>query len=149
LTARKKSTKSATTQSTVQQEVDRSSPEVLKGPVIRDGTLYLSPYDLTRLELVQQRCLNWRQGLELVRLKQRDLQTRYEAELLGLRTEEGRLALRATSADTEAEKLKAELGELYSINFSEATYKPATGQLIVHDNPILIGVPSAHKTRVV
>lgn len=131
--ARKKVKKSTET-----QEINpKTDEEVLKGPVVSDGTLYLSPYDLARLELVHQRHLNRRQALEISRFRTRELHARYEAELVAVRAEEGQALMQVKMAEKEVETLRAELAKLYSLDFSAVTYSPTTGQLTLHDKPIL------------
>lgn len=116
-----------------------SVKECLKGPVVRDGVVHLSPYDLVRVELAQLRRVNRQQALELTRARQRELTATYEANLATLRAEEGRCALQVNNADAGLDTLRKELAELYSLDFSQVTYNPATGQLMIHEAPVLVG----------
>jgi hypothetical protein len=110
---------------------------VLSGPVIVDGLVHFSPYDLARFELVQHKVANMRQALLLKRSEQLTLQHGYEVTSRKLREEEVQIEALLRVKEQEWKQLRDELQGLYKLNFDELTYDDTTGLLKVHGELVL------------
>lgn len=106
------------------------------GPVIVEGVMHLSPFDLTRYELAQHKVTG---ALQALGMKQRDIELAkrdFEARLAAMGNEATELMQVSQRQQQDLLALQNELAALYSLDFSQVTYDDVSGKIFVHAQPV-------------
>lgn len=106
------------------------------GPVLVDGYMHFSPFDLTRYELAQAKVLNAAQADRLKRSEGEQARRVYEDTIRKLNEELSVIVAAGKVAESELRALQNELEESYKLDFSQVTYDDRTGKISVLGNPI-------------
>jgi hypothetical protein len=114
--------------------VDKASSLDLRGPVVVDGYVHFSPYDLMRYELHRTKAQVLDKTAASLLLKRKEMQLRYEASCSELAKEEAALAVAKIAFHEEFQKFTSEIEMLYDVSLEKISYCPETGRL--RDNGI-------------
>lgn len=128
-TARKTRTKKPKSQEQASTIATVTPPQV--GPVVVDGLLHFSPYDLMRFELAQHKVANAFQASRLKGAELEGLARRFEDERRRLEAERVALAQAASGLEEDLAALRKELEALYQLDLTKVVYDNATGKLMV------------------
>jgi hypothetical protein len=106
------------------------------GPVIVDGYMHFSQFDLTRYELAQAKVVNAAQADRLKRAEGEQARRNYEDTIRKLNDELALVVATGKVAESELRALQKELEELYQLDFSQVTYDDRTGKISVLGSPV-------------
>ena len=118
----------------------------LTGPVLVDGFLHFSPYDLARYELAQAKVLNSLQAIGLKKAEVDRTRRDYEDNLRQLNRDFGERSRQlnddtqvvsqvSVRAEQELLALQQELQVSYNLDFSKISYDDVTGKISVFEDP--------------
>jgi hypothetical protein len=120
----------------VEEAPRTTTVSVQTGPMIIDGYLHFSPYDLARLELAQAKVVNATQADKLKRAEGDQARRVYEDTIRKLNDELAYILAAGKVAESELRALQKEFEAAYKLDFTQVTYDDKTGKISVLGSPV-------------
>lgn len=122
--------------SEIEDATHSTSGSVQTGPMIIEGYLHFSPYDLARLELAQAKLVNATQADKLKRAEGDQARRVYEDTIRKLNEELAFILAAGKVAESELGALQKEFEASYKLDFTQVTYDDKTGKILVLGSPV-------------
>lgn len=125
----------------IEKKPEKKLPRVVpvaaqSGPVIIEGYLHFSPFDLARYELAQAKVINTGQASSLKRAEGDQARRHYEDTIRRLNDELIAIMAAGKLAEADLLALQKELECLYKLDFTQVTYDDKTGKISVLGSPV-------------
>jgi len=121
-----------------QKQINKNNIEDIKGPVVFNGCIHFSPYDLKRYEVIRYQLISLNQSLTLKKFEQERIEMQYKNIVANFQNENQKIVDNIRNKEEEFKQLQKEIETLYNLSIDNLSYDERSGRLRVNGQNIIL-----------